>query len=269
LVAVLLSFIYATPVELGFDPNVKGYTPTEGGCQYFVYTVNDKTAGPVYFKTSQSLSEYRSCCISGRATRVWKVEQIKSLLDHSPVNCEGKVLVLKDIWLEQDAKTERELQTNLFKDIRAFIAQGHFPQLESPKFETLIRSLLVGERWKKHFLTITFDGDGEPSKKCPVSARPNSTLFHKPLSRPIAPLSQAADQSRAYSASVLHEQTPLESVALPAPRKYAPKRRYIVVFEELCETVENLTSFTDTMNALKDAVQGVLFSMSFLSPTGA
>ena len=50
--------------------------------------------------------------------RVWKATQIKSLDNHSPVNC-AKEVMLKDIWLEQDAKTERELQTNLFTDIGA------------------------------------------------------------------------------------------------------------------------------------------------------
>jgi len=34
-VAVLLSFMYATPVELGFDPNIKECTPTQPSPQLF------------------------------------------------------------------------------------------------------------------------------------------------------------------------------------------------------------------------------------------
>jgi Fungal protein kinase len=249
----LLSFIYATPVELGFDPNIKECTPTQLGPQYFVYTVNDKKAGTVYFKTLQSLSEYRSLCISGRATRVWQVIQIKSLDDHSPVNS-AKEVVLKDIWLQQDAKTERELQTDLFTDIGAFItgtsAGEPFPPQESSEttFQELIRGILVGEQWKQHFLTIMFDSIGVPSKECPMFARPDPTLFNKPLIQRVAPGSQASDYSRVYSTSALHEKTSSTSATPAAPRKFAPKRRYFVIFEELCEAVEDLTRFSDTID---------------------
>jgi hypothetical protein len=264
--------MYATPVELGFDPNIKECTPTQTAPQYFVYTVNDKKAGTVYFKTLQSLSEYRSLCISGRATRVWKAIQIKSLDDHSPVNG-AKEVVLKDIWIQHDAQTERDLQTRLFTDISAFItgtSPGEpIPQLESsePTFEQLIRGILVGEHWKKHFLTIMFDGIGVLSKESPISARPDATLFNKPLNQPVFPRSQASDYSRAYSTSALREQTSSPSATPAAPRKFAPKRRYFVVFEELCEAVEDLTRFSDTMNALKDTVKGdiVLLSTSFFN----
>jgi hypothetical protein len=255
--------MYATPVELGFDPNIKECTPTQPGPQYFVYTVNDKKAGTLYFKTLQSLSEYRSLCISGRATRVWKIIQIKSLDDHSPVNG-AKEVVLKDIWLEQDAQTERELQTRLFADIGAFITGpldangGRVPQLalSGATFERLIQEILVDEQWKKHFLTIMFDGIGVPSKERPTSARPDPTLFNKPLNQTVAPHSHASDYSRAYSASALRERTS-STHAIPAtPRKFAPKRRYFVVFEDLCQAVEDLTSFSDAMNAMKDTVKG-------------
>jgi len=266
-VTVLLSFIYATPVELGFDPNVKEYTPTPPGPQYFIYTINDGEEGMAYFKTLRCLSEYRSLCISGRSTRVWKAIQIKSLDDHSPVNC-AKEVVLKDIWLGQDAQTERELQTNLFTDIGAYIKRtlpgGCIPQLRESGsvYSELIQDLLGDEKWKKHFLTILFDGIGVPCKERPVSARPDPTLFDEPIDEPVAPRSQGADHSRAYSTSVLHEQTSSTSAAPAAPRTFAPKHRYFVVFQELCKAVEDLTSFSDTMNALKHAVKGH-FSMSF------
>lgn len=260
-VAVLLSFIYATPTELGFDPNIRECTPTQGDPQNFIYTVNDDKRGPTYFKTLESLSEYRSRCISGRATRVWKAIQIKSLDDHLPLNG-GKKVVLKDIWLEQGAKTERQLQTNLFTDIGEFIKRTlpvkGVPELKSAGdiFEALIRDILVDERWKKHFLTIIFDGIGDPCKECPISARPDPTIFNEHLNPPDPPRSQAANHSRAYSTSVLHEHTSSTNVAPVAPRKFVPKRRYIVVFEELCEAVEDATSFPDVMKAMNDVAKG-------------
>ena len=205
--------------------------------------------------------------MSGRATRVWKVIQIKYLDNHSPVNC-AKEVVLKDIWLEEGAKTEQQLQDDLFRDIGASIQPTlpgeSIPWLVSsrPDFEGLIRDILVDEKWKKHFLTIMFDGAGVPCRGYPISASPDPTLFDKPPDQPVAPHSQAADHSRAYSTSILREQISSTSATPVAPRKFAPKRRYFVVFEELCEAVEDSTSFSDTMNAMKDAVKGyiVLFS---------
>lgn len=269
-VAVLLSFIYATPVKLGFNSDIKECTPTEPSHQYFVYTVNDDKVGMIYFKMLQSLSEYHLLCISGRATWVWKVIQIRSPNDHSPVGC-AKEVVLKDIWIEQDVKTECELQTSMWMDIDTFTTRilpgGRVPQLESsgPGFERLIRDTLVDEKWKKLFLMILFDGIGIPSKECPKSARPDATLFNKPHDQPVAPHSQAADHSRAYSTSILREETSCTSVMPATLRKFAPRRCYTVVFEELCQAMENLTSFSDMMDAMKDAVKGdiVPFSPSF------
>lgn len=174
---------------------------------------------------------------------------------------DAKEVVLKDIWLQQGAKTERELQTNLFTDIRTLIqtlAGGSIPQLESSgaTFQTLIQGILVNEGWKTHFLTIMFDGLGVPCKECAFSARRDQTLFNKPLNQPVAPHSLIADHSRGCSTSVLREQTSSMSATPAVLRKFVPKRRYIVIFKELCEAVEDLTSFSDTMNAMKDTAKG-------------
>lgn len=267
----MLAFIYATPLELGFDPNIKGCTP-QGGSQYFVYTVKNDTEGTAYFRTLESLSEYRSLNISGRATRVWRAIQIKSLDDHSPVN--GANVVLKDIWLQQDAKTERQLQTELFTDITTFSKQipPRWPYVPvaiptSGTLEGPIQDILADEKWKRHFLTIKFDAIGASCKKCSISAKADLTLFRPPFTPQKAPRSPASDSSRVYSsASALREQSSSTSQSPVVPRKFAPKRRYIVVFEELCKAVEELTSFSDTMNALKDSVKGYIghFLTSFV-----
>ena len=260
-VAVLLSFIYATPVELGFDPDIIECTPAQGGPQYFVYTVDDNEGGKLYFRTLQSLSEYRSHCISGRATRVWKVIQVTSLVDHSPVHVDCGGVVLKDIWLQRDATTERNLQTALFGDIEAFRKQAildkGIPRLKSsgPTLEQSIRDLLVDETYKKHFLTIMFDRLGPASKECPPFARSDPALFNMPLTQVVPPRSRAADHSRESSGSLLFEQTSINTTPTTV-RKFAPKCRYVVVFKELCKTVENLTSFTDVSNAMMDTVKG-------------
>lgn len=56
----------------------------------------------------------------------------------------AKEVVLKDIWLDRDAKTERQLQFDLFADIGAFIERTlpgeGVPQLKSsgPTFEDAV-----------------------------------------------------------------------------------------------------------------------------------
>lgn len=265
---MLLSFIYATPVELGLDPGITEFTPAKGGPQSFIYMANDDKGRKRFFQTSHSLSERRPLCNSGRATRVWKVHEVMSPVEPVRVGC--KEIVLKDIWLEQGAETERDLQNALFTDIEAFErARGdeRIRQLESsgPTLEGNIRGILANQKYKKHFLTILFDRLGPASKKCPESATPNPNIFNPPLNQLVPPRSRATDHSRASSSSPLYEQTSIN--AKPARmRTFVPKCRYIIVFEEVCESVEELTSFSDAMSAVVDTLKGYIafFSASFL-----
>ena len=78
----------------------------------------------------------------------------------------------------------------------------------------------MDEKWKRHFLTIMFDGISVPCKECPISARLDPTP-----SQLVAPHSQAADYSRAYPTTVLCEQNSSMNATLAALRKFVPKRQ--------------------------------------------
>ena len=260
MVAVLLSFIFASQSELGFDPTVTRFNPTDGSPEYFVYEVQDSTSqAKKYFKTTRSISEYPSLCISGRSTRVWLVEEVISDQDHTPVD--GKEKVLKDVWLDEDAQTERQIQDDIFRDVDSFIdkveAGMDVPELSTfqKDIQQELKALLTDGIYKQHFLTIYWDGIGMTSKITGAHSRVDPTIFSSHVSSTVSPQTPAADQSRSQMHTMRNPPPTTRSV--PLPRKFAPKRQYRVVYEEVCQAMQELESFADSIKALRGGVIGM------------
>lgn len=101
-----LSIAYSPSLEeLGFDPTVKRVY-VDGKAQY-EYTIN----GRVY-QTIEVLSNFRAAALVSRATRVWKATCAE---DHGADV--GTVYAVKDVWIGMDAKTERQIQDDIFAQI--------------------------------------------------------------------------------------------------------------------------------------------------------
>ncbi|KAF9556347.1 hypothetical protein CPC08DRAFT_589299, partial [Agrocybe pediades] len=112
LVKAFMAFMFATKEEMGYDPNV-----TRHDARTFTYCI--PTAGdPRFFRTKKVISEYRSNNVTGRMARVWLVEEVDSNAKDSKVI--GSQRVLKDVWLEDSARTEQQIQKAIFKDIENF-----------------------------------------------------------------------------------------------------------------------------------------------------
>ncbi|CAA7260737.1 unnamed protein product [Cyclocybe aegerita] len=108
-VSVLLSFIFATETEVGFDLTISRLSPVS-----YVYQVSDR-----FFKTIRMISEYRPLCIADRMTRVWEAVEVASFNDPTPKR-NAHPIALKDVWLDASAQTEKEIQSALFSDLEEF-----------------------------------------------------------------------------------------------------------------------------------------------------
>jgi len=199
LVQVFMSFLFATNTEMGYEENVTRHSP---GKYTFTIPVNP----PRHFQTVRTLSEYRSNNITGRMPRVWLVKEVDSTAPpDEQVNLkqdEDGLLVLKDVWLENTARTEREIQDAIFKDIETFwesddpVAPDEDAGLK--KIKKQHKDLVKFGDYKKYFLGIDTDWVGKTTKACFNPQARKRGLFIKGELNTTKPTSSKASRSRSH-----------------------------------------------------------------------
>lgn len=200
--------MFATPQGLGFDLAVqRHYSSDAKQCEYFVFKIEETTKDAKitarYFKMIKCLSGFKSLCITGRTTHVWLVEEVNSVDDHTEKQGEPQ-RVLKDMWLNAEAKTEKQIQDNIFSDVDRFIQNfekdGSSPRIAftalSGPVQGTLKELFKDGKFKRHFLTICCDGQGYISKARAPSARPCPELLVKQESTLQVPQNATSDASR-------------------------------------------------------------------------
>ncbi len=260
-ITVMAAFLFSKPEELGLDPTVT--TSVRNGKQAFIYELIDtRTQEKIYFQTIKTISEYHSYCISGRKTRVWRVKRIHSLGDPTFMDNMPEV-VLKDLWLDADAPTERNIQDDVFKDIEEFaMKRRDAPLAEPPEFTGLsqdrqqeIDQLLHADTYKRHFLTITHDHIGSVSKNITRDSIADPTMLYAPDKKITSARSPVVDRSRGRMHST---RSSMEVPAKPERnRTFLAKRQYRVVFLEICTAMHGVKNFRSSLEALRGAVLGI------------
>ncbi|KAK0206729.1 hypothetical protein DFS33DRAFT_1316735 [Desarmillaria ectypa] len=127
LIHYVLSLSFATEEELGYDLSVTrvAYPLDENPS---VHTIQyDYRVGENTYRTIECLSSFRASGLLSRATRVWRVRQLN--------DPEYRECALKDVWVPSDAKTELEIQQELFRSI-----EENCPD--------------IGTEYRKHFMEI-------------------------------------------------------------------------------------------------------------------
>ncbi|KAH9474513.1 hypothetical protein JR316_0012974 [Psilocybe cubensis] len=177
-----------------------------------------------YYRTVRVLSCYRSNKISGRMPRVWVIEP------YDPVTKKvipGDQLVLKDVWIEKSAQTERVIQTAIFEDINKF-GDCKAPPTTDPALKIIweqLKDSIQSREYKKLFLTIENDYTGFTSKK-PASGSKRIWGLHKPVETSYkstgTTLRKEAGQSHPIPAST---ETNIH-------RPFIPKKQYRIIYKE-------------------------------------
>ncbi|KXN86766.1 Bifunctional purine biosynthetic protein ADE1 [Leucoagaricus sp. SymC.cos] len=107
-ISIFLSFLFGKPARLGFDKAVRRYKSDHK--IHYEYQVAFE-GGDRYFRTVKSLFSYRPNRITGRMTRVWQVVEIDAFKGNKISDQE---FALKDVWLDSDAPTEKQIQQDIF-----------------------------------------------------------------------------------------------------------------------------------------------------------
>ncbi|KAF4563843.1 hypothetical protein EYR36_003087 [Pleurotus pulmonarius] len=244
LIKVFMSFLFATEEELGYDPMV-----TRDAKGDYIYRIPSTERGQQrdrFFRTTASIAEYRSNNITGRMGRVWKVVEC---------NPTGDVLspgepsrVLKDVWLEDSALTESQIQSQIFADIKKFFSGTQDERyIAFQELQPSLSELEHEDAYQKYFITIVTDYEGKRTK--PLF--PNSQRTRKLFSA-VEPLALPATSNRGGSGT---PRSPEPKIPFDKrPREFAPRKPYRVVFGEVCEAVEDLRTVGEVADVLSQTV---------------
>ncbi|KAJ3574847.1 hypothetical protein NP233_g1478 [Leucocoprinus birnbaumii] len=158
---VLMTFLFATEAEMGFDPNVRRvYYENE---YRYIYTITSEYGPPRYFRTIKLIQDPRLSCTTGRGTRVWEAEEVSESSENATIQNTrgGKLVALKDIWLDEGAETEGEIQGRIIQKLKEVAAgQEHCTSWPRGYLGESIKKSLTNIPSNLPFMRIECDGVG-------------------------------------------------------------------------------------------------------------
>ncbi|KAF4622297.1 hypothetical protein D9613_009201 [Agrocybe pediades] len=230
LIITFISFMFATDEEMGYDPTITVHEADEQ-TQFTYKLPGCQTRGSFdrFYRTVAIIDDFQSLSITGRSTRVWLVEERKSAEEDAlPANDPAVRFVLKDVWLDSKAQTEKEIQDAIFEDMEEFLGNNPLPleKAELSGMRAKHAHLLRDDEFKRYFMTIVADYKGYETPAYEVEATDSES---EPETQTTSPAS--SEGWRGVDAS---------------------KRQYRVVFQELCTEVGELGTLGEVMDVLED-----------------
>ncbi|KAJ7625013.1 hypothetical protein DFH06DRAFT_1229583 [Mycena polygramma] len=234
----LLTIIFSTPAELGFDPTVTRCAVKRGKKTFIAYQYRVKD--DYYLTEGHPLSEDAAYRMVSRATRVWKVKKMIMAGGEWTERLEDKKYVLKDVWLYDDARLERDIQEAIFAALEAKDKNGTTTHATDAKqyFMTII------EDWK-----VTSDSREDRSAAAPDGWKP--ARFSNPGQALATPDPAAL---RTPSHDELSRLTISEPLAEPT-LKHQPRIHVRTVFDEICQTLYEISDYKTVTKYIIDIVQ--------------
>ncbi|KAJ2912406.1 hypothetical protein MD484_g8009, partial [Candolleomyces efflorescens] len=258
--------MFADPFEIGYDPSVRRVPNSSA----YVYRIGEHASDSPdkdrYFRTVNSIVVPSRICITGRATRVMEVQEVLSFEDPTPIP-DSKIYVLRDAWMEQDARTERQIQAAIFDDLEAFGEQLLTSHLEPDQFADFdedmkaeVRDIFSRNAYKEYFLTIVCDSVGSVSKTvAPGCAQIEDIFDPEPQKQsPIRQIITSPTEHKPSDSSAYHT---------GSERQYRPVKPYRLVFAERCSTLDDGTikSLQDVFSLARECLTGNVQPSSPLS----
>ncbi|EAU89706.2 other/FunK1 protein kinase [Coprinopsis cinerea okayama7 len=267
LVEVLVSLFCATEEQLGLDPLVH---LTEDRRYVYEFPPNKTRPKPIFYRTTGTVIEARTQRLICRATRIWRVIQVESP-DHTEAIEGSKEMILKDVSLPEEFRTEFEIQRDLFRDLEDLAKDKEWRQREILKdfvaedLVSLERALQGG--FKRYFSCIIDEHVGEVTPPlCPGAWAATTPMFTEP--RTIAPdhnRNRAAPGTRAPRRPTAGPPGELGTIQEELQhRGFNPRRPCRLIFDEPCIPLSDVP----TLGELVDIVQQCLIPLRLMFCVG-
>ncbi|KAF9443849.1 hypothetical protein P691DRAFT_712676, partial [Macrolepiota fuliginosa MF-IS2] len=244
-IQVFMSFLYATPEEIGYDPTIHRALYNDKFCYIYKLETNE---GPKYFRTVEPLFNSRVLCITGRKTRVWRAIEIGGLEGLDAGNGASEV-ALKDVWLDDKLATEKENQDKIFR------ALGRLDEKDYDWATGLLREKLKetiqNKRYRDYFLEIKYDTLLSRTKPLSGAATHAPDLLHH--TAPAASLAKIIKGSSQIGASSSTPGKSIHSRHNPSfPRNYQVKKHYRLVYDKVGHSLDKATNLDTSFVAILD-----------------
>lgn len=254
--------------ELGYDPSVRKITveqPVQTSTSLqdakacaeqtaYEYMIRDGDEEIWYQTINKALFSYQESCLLGRAVRVWKVRRV-AIDSTGERTLVGPVMALKDYWLAKNARTEGEIQEDMFRRarearVRRSEAADH-PEDVQKHFMTIVHDVPV-ELQNGHFDT------SEEFIRCPLPQDcQHTSLLLPPGRQATAPhgtshntLAKGTVANTACSASDYPKQHRVVEYV------FEHRIHHRLVFKEVGVPLQELTDSSMLFKCLADATKG-------------
>ncbi|KAG6807983.1 hypothetical protein H0H92_005820 [Tricholoma furcatifolium] len=247
LIHFLLFVMFATPVELGFDPTIKRRRDGTTAEIFYEYKVDKE----YYVTVGPPISEERAHEIPSRATRVWVVQKIKKRRKAEVLELENEFRVLKDAWLFSEAVLQKEIQAEIFS---ALLASDIKPEQYQPYFMEILHDWVVDI------------GEARGTKVADVSHKLPTEYTEATFTRAPIPKGGSITPGSQRSEEPVLDKAKNSTTRAPSPNALLHQRRKHVrtVFAEHCETVfevEDVKSMVKTLDGVVNDWPTALFYM--------
>jgi len=255
-VTVILSLLFATELEMGYDPTVHSIM-FEDKIRY-VYELTPKESGEtLYFRTTKTIFNPRIACISGRKTRVWRAIQVTG---SDGLEEKGdKEVVLKDVWLDKGSRKEKENQQLIFDRLCQIREKKNYEWIDV-KYRERVQNALENMPDSLPFMRILHDSEGVNCKERLKMASPNRAILSSPeprvsSSRNVTPLTSQNEFSHSATGTS-HGAPETPDPGNRPQRQYKAKTQYRLVYAQVGYALHGAPSIDKAFKAINDVLTG-------------
>ncbi|KAF5363407.1 hypothetical protein D9756_001071 [Leucocoprinus leucothites] len=263
-VHVFLSFLYAEPDKMGFDPTVHRVFLKDKNRKektHYIYEIGPRN-NPQFYRTTRAIFNPDVLCITGRKTRVWEAVRVAGHYpgQYSQALNGGRKYAIKNVWLNEGARTEREILNAVFTRLAEVSENPPDYDWSSESLQAVITEALRDGNYKKYFMNIVTDSRGFSCRAPPQGVRHNSKILWESLKELTpAQISRATDhrssqrESASLSGSMRFRESPNNWSQQPLlEREYKAKQQYRLVYSDVGQSLHNSKDFPTAFHAIQD-----------------
>ncbi|KAF5364011.1 hypothetical protein D9756_001068 [Leucocoprinus leucothites] len=263
-VHVFLSFLYAEPDEMGFDPTVHRVVLRDKARRdmtQYVYEVGPRD-NPQFYRTTKAIFNPDVLCITGRKTRVWEAVRVAGCHPdgYLKVLDSGRKYAIKDVWLNEGARTEREILNAVFARLSEVSQNPPDYDWGSETLQAVVTEALHDGNYKGYFMNIVADSRGFSCRVTPQGVKRNSKILRESpkeltpaqISRSTDPRSSQRGSASLYGSMRFRESGSSRSQPPTLEREYKVKQQYRLVYNDVGKSLHDSKDLLTAFHVIED-----------------